>query len=411
MFRSFRHRNFRLFFIGQSLSLVGTWMQIVAVSWLAYRLTNSAFLLGCVAFASQIPSLFLAPLAGVVADRYDRRKLLIAAEALFMIQAMALAWLVITNMVTIGHILWLSFFFGVIAAVEMTVRQSFLVELVDGREDLPNAIALNSLMFNASRLLGPAIAGVLIASFGEGACLLVNAGSYIAVIGVLYAMRTARPVASTLPPLSHIGRELKEGVRYAFGFLPIRLLLLAIALFSVVGAVLQTLLPVIVKETFHSGPRMFGSLLTISGMGAVLGTLYMAQQRSVRGLVEKIAGSFVMMGLGLLAFGLTDSFGVGAACAFFIGLAMMFGIGGGNMIMQTVLEDDKRGRVMSLYAVAIMGTAPLGSIGAGALAAEFGPGAVLCAGGIISLIGALLFWKKLARFHLKAAALDVAKGH
>jgi MFS family permease len=185
MFRSIRHRNFRIFFLGQAVSLLGTWMQIVAVSWLAYRLTSSPFMLGCVAFASQIPSLFLAPVAGVVADRYDRRKLLMVAQALSMVQAAILTVLVFTGMVTIVHILFLSLFLGIVNAFEMTIRQSFLIELVEDKSDLSNAIALNSLMFNGSRLAGPAMAGILIVSFGEGVCFLINACSYAAVIVAL----------------------------------------------------------------------------------------------------------------------------------------------------------------------------------------------------------------------------------
>ncbi len=401
MFRSLRHPNFRFFFLGQIVSLVGTWMQIVAVSWLAYRLTSSPLLLGCVAFAAQIPSLFLAPVAGVVADRYDRRRLLMVTQVLCMVQAAVLTILVVTGAVTIGHILWLSFFLGIVNAFELTIRQSFLVELVEHRSDLANAIALNSLMFNASRLVGPTLAGILIVAFGEGVCFLVNACSYAAVIVALWFIRLAphAPVRHALD----IGRELRDGVRYAFGFLPIRLLLLIIALFSAVAAALHTLLPVFVKEVFHGGPRMFGLLLTVSGMGAVVGTVYLAHKRSVAGFVEKIAVAVVVMGLGLAAFASTHVFWVACVAAFFVGLSMMVGIGGGNMVLQTLVEDDKRGRVMSLYAVALMGTAPFGSLGAGAFAARFGPGAALVAGGVFCLGGAVLFWKKLRRFHLKAA--------
>jgi MFS family permease len=408
MFRSIKHRNFRIFFMGQAISVLGTWMQIVAVSWLAYRLTNSPFMLGCVAFASQIPSLFLAPVAGVVSDRFDRRKLLILAQSLSMVQAIILTVLVLTNTISIVHILCLSLFLGIINAFEMTIRQSYLIELVEDKRDLSNAIALNSMMFNGSRLLGPAIAGILIVSFGEGVCFLINACSYASVILALGFIKTA-PGKICKASAMDIGREFLEGVRYALGFLPIRLLLLVIALFSVVGTVLQTLLPVVVKETFHGGPAMFGSLLTISGVGAVTSTIYMARQKTIAGFVEKIALAVVVMGVGLALFAATQVYWVACAASFMIGLTMMVGISGGNIVLQTLVQDDKRGRVMSLYALALMGTAPFGSLGAGILAAKFGAGMTIALASLISFIGAFLFWRKLGRYHLKAGPICVEK--
>jgi MFS family permease len=408
MFRSLKHHNFRFFFLGQTISLVGTWMQIMAVSWLAYRLTSSPFLLGCVAFASQIPTLFLAPIAGVVSDRFDRRKLLLLAQFCSMAQAIVLTTLVMTGTVTIIHILFLSFFLGVVNAFELTVRQSFLIELVEDKADLANAIALNALMFNLSRLFGPAMAGILIVSFGEAMCFLVNACSYAAIIAALLCIHVAKRIKASSS--MHMGRELKDGWRYAYQFLPIRMLLLVIALFSVIGAAIHTLLPVFVKEVFHGGPRMFGSLLTISGMGAVVGTTYLARKKSILGLVEKIALAAVVMSTGLVVFSTTMVYWVACIAAFVIGLAMMIGIGGGNMILQTLVHDDKRGRVMSLYAVALLGTAPLGSLSAGAFASKFGPGAALSVGSVVCLAGAIIFWKKLKRFHLQARPIYVDKG-
>jgi MFS family permease len=408
MFRSIRHRNFRIFFIGQAISVLGTWMQTVAVSWLAYRLTNSPLMLGCVAFATQIPSLFLAPVAGVVADRFDRRKLLILAQSLSMLQAAVLTVLVLTGTVTIVHILFLSLFIGVVNAFEMTIRQSYLIELVDDKKDLSNAIALNSMMFNGSRLAGPAIAGILIVSFGEGVCFLINACSYAAVIVALgfISIKSRKIERSAMD----IGREFLEGFRYALGFLPIRLLLVIIALFSVVGSVLQTLLPVFVKETFHGGPRMFGSLLTISGVGAVLGTIYLARKKTIEGFVEKIVLAIAVMGLGLAVFAATQVYWVACIASFVVGLTMMIGISGGNIVLQTLVHDDKRGRVMSLYAVALMGAAPFGSLGAGAFAAKFGAGSALIVASILCFIGAVLFGRKLGRFHLKADPIYIEKG-
>lgn len=384
-------------------------MQIVAVSWLAYRLTNSPFMLGCVAFASQIPSLFLAPVAGVVADRFDRRKLLILAQSLSMVQAVVLTVLVFTNMVSIVHILFLSLFLGIVNAFEMTIRQSYLIELLEDKRDLSNAIALNSMMFNGSRLVGPAIAGILIVSFGEGICFLINACSYAAVLVALGFISTV-PGKTQRASAMDIGREFLEGVRYALGFLPIKILLVIIALFSVVGTVLQTLLPVFVKEIFHGGPRMFGSLLTISGMGAVTSTIYMARQKTIAGFVEKIALAIAVMGLGLAVFAATQVYWVACIASFMIGLTMMVGISGGNIVLQTLVHDDKRGRVMSLYAVALMGIAPFGSLGAGAIAAKFGADVALVISSVLCFIGAFLFWRKLGRFHLKAGPIYIEKG-
>ena len=409
MFRSIRHRNFRIFFLGQAVSVLGTWMQIVAVSWLAYRLTNSPFMLGCVGFASQVPSLFLAPVAGVVADRFDRRRLLITAQALSMLQAVVLTVLVLTGMVTIVHILFLSLFLGIINAFEMTIRQSFQIELLDDKKDLSNAIALNSMMFNGSRLAGPVVAGILIVSFGEGVCFLINACSYAAVL-VALAFISTPPRQVHRPPDMDIGREFLEGVRYAMGFMPIRLLLVMVALFSVVGTALQTLLPVFVKEIFHGGPRMFGSLLTISGMGAVAGTIYLARRRTIDGFVEKIVLSLAVMGLAMAVFAVTQAYWVASVASFMIGLTMMVGISGGNIGLQTLVHDDKRGRVMSLYAVALMGTAPFGSLGAGAVAARFGADASLIVSSVLCFIGAVLFGRKLRRFHLKARPVYIEKG-
>ncbi len=410
MFRALRYHNFRLFFVGQTVSLVGTWMQVVAVSWLAYRMTNSPFLLGCVAFSSQVPSLFLAPVAGVVADRYDRRRLLILVQVLCMVQAVVLAALVITRTITVAHIFMLSVFIGVLNAFEVTVRQSFIVELVDNKADLANAIALNSMMFNFSRLIGPTTAGVLIATLGEGACFTVNAVSYAAVVAALWFIRIPVVKAVRSRQAMNIGKEFREGLSYAFDFLPIRLLLIMVTLFSAVGSSLSTLLPVFVRDIFHGGPKMFGFLMAVSGAGALMGTVYMARKRSVAGLAEMMGLSAAVMGFGLAAFAMSTVYWVACIAAFFIGLTMMVGIGGGNIFLQTLVHDDKRGRVMSLYALALMGIAPFGSLGAGAFAAKFGADGALMIGSVISFAGAFFFWRKLERFHLKAGPVYLEKG-
>lgn len=393
-FRALRHRNFRLFLAGQIISLAGTWMQSVALSWLVYRLTRSPFLLGLVGFVGQLPSLLLAPLAGVWADRADRRRIVIGTQALAMLQALVLSALVLTGRVTITHVLVLSVFLGLVNGVDVPTRQAFLVEMVSGREDLAGAIALNSSVFNAARLVGPAVAGFMIGLVGEGVVFLLNGLSYVAVIAALLAMRL-----EPRPPASHrrppVGRELKEGVRYAAGFAPIRALLLLIGLVSLVGVPFTVLMPVFATDVLHGGAHTLGLLMSALGVGALGGALFLAARRSVRGLGRVILAAVTLFGLALLAFGLSRREWLSLMLLAAAGFGMMVHMASSNTILQTIVDEDKRGRVMSFYAMAFMGTVPLGSLLSGALAARIGAPATVVLGGIACLFGAAAFARAL----------------
>ena len=392
--RALRHRNFRLFLGGQIISLAGTWMQQVALSWLVYRLTRSPFLLGLVGFAGQLPSLLLAPLAGVWADRADRRRIVIGTQVLAMLQALLLSALVLTGRVTIAQILVLSVFLGLVNGVDVPTRQAFLVEMVRGREDLAGAIALNSSVFNAARLVGPAVAGFMIGLVGEGVVFLLNGLSYVAVIAALVAMRLERrpPASPERPP---VWRELKEGVRYAAGFAPLRALLLLVGLVSLVGVPFTVLMPVFATDVLHGGAHTLGLLVSSLGMGALGGALFLAARRTVRGLGRIILAAVTVFGVSLVAFGLSRSEWLSMLLLVIAGLGMMVHMASSNTILQTIVDEDKRGRVMSFYAMAFMGTVPLGSLLSGALAARIGAPATVVLGGALCLLGAAAFARVL----------------
>jgi MFS family permease len=390
MIRALDHRNYRLFFAGQSVSLVGTWMTRLATSWLVYRLTGSSLLLGVVGFAGQIPSFVLGPVAGVLVDRWNRHRLLVATQVLAMVQSLALAALTLTGTIRIWHVIALSVFQGLINAFDMPARQSFVVEMVEKREDLANAIALNSSMVNGARLLGPSIAGVVIAAVGEGWCFLLDGLSYVAVVASLVLMRlTPREhPAHGVPDILH---QLREGVRYAAGFSPIRDVLILLALVSLVGMPYTVLMPVFAMEVLHGGPNTLGMLMAASGVGALAGAMTLASRRSVLGLGKYIpimAGAF---GFGLVAFSFSRSLWLSTALMVVTGLGFMVQMAASNTLIQTIVDEDKRGRVMSFYTMAFMGTAPFGSLLAGAVAERIGAPLTLMYGGIGCVLGALWF--------------------
>ena len=391
--RAFKYRNYRLFFGGQGISLIGTWMQNVAMSWLVYRLTGSALLLGIVGFSSQIPAFILSPVAGVMADRYNRHKILLVTQTLAMLQAFALSFLVLTGRVQVWHILFLSSFLGLVNSFDIPARQSFVVELVEKKEDLGNAIALNSSMFNAARLLGPSIAGILIGLVGEGMCFLVNGVSYLAVLAALLAMKVPirKREASGVPML----KRFKEGFSYTFGFAPIKLIILLLALTSLTGMPYTVLMPVFVKEVLHGGPRTLGFLMGCSGAGALAAALTLASRRSVAGLEKKIPLAGCIFGTGLIALSLSSGFALAAVCIAVASFGMITQMAASNTIIQTVVEDDKRGRVMAFYALAFMGMAPFGSLLAGWLASRAGAPHTIMLAGALSISGALAFLTRL----------------
>jgi len=393
--RAFRYRNYRLFFSGQSISLIGTWTQQVAVSWLVYRLTGSTLLLGTVSFCNLIPLFFLAPFAGVVADRWNRKRLLILTQALSMIQALVLAALVLSSTVRSWHIVALSLFIGTVNAFDVPIRQAFVSEMVERKEDLGNAIALNSAMFNSARFIGPSVAGILISTLGEGVCFLVNGISYVAVIIALAAIRVS--------PREHkyakapVLRELREGISYVYNFKPILSILLLLAVFSLAAGPYIVLMPVYAKDILHGEAHTFGFLMSATGIGALCSTIYLASRKNVHGLVRKIPLATATCGLAITAVALSRNFTFSMICLFFMGFGMLTQIASSNTIIQTIVDEDKRGRVMSLFAVALMGMMPFGSLLAGAVAEKIGVPDTLLMGAGVCFLGAVAFAVKLPR--------------
>lgn len=393
MFRTLRYRNFRIFFIGQNVSLIGTWMQQIAMSWLVYRLTNSALLLGVVAFSSQIPTFILSPLGGVAADRFDRRKLLIITQGLSAVQAFIMAALTLTGVIHVWHIIALGVALGCINSFDIPARQSFLVEMVEKKENLGNAIALNSLMFNASRLIGPSIAGLVIAILQEGICFLLNGVSFFAVLCSLFLMRI-RPRESRTRRIA-VMEELKEGFKYTFGFEPIRLILILLSVISIMGMSYVVLMPVFAKDILRGGPQTLGFLMASGGIGAAAATIYLASRKSIVGLGRLIPVSSMVFAVGVILFSLSRILWVSMAVLAVSGFGMMVNMAACNTILQTVSDDDKRGRVMSFYTMSFMGMAPIGSLAAGALAGKIGVTGTLVIGSTICIAASIFFASKL----------------
>jgi MFS family permease len=391
--RALRHRNFRLFFGGQTISLVGTWMTRVATGWLVYRLTGSALLLGTVSFAGQIPSFLLAPFAGVWVDRLDRRQVLIWTQTLSMVQSLTLAALTLSGHITIPWLLVLSVMQGCVNAFDMPGRQSFMVLMVDDKRDLQNAIAINSSMVNAARLIGPSLAGMLIAVSSEGWCFLIDGVSYIAVIISLLMMRVHAPIVQR--KATSMLTELAAGWTYVSGFLPIRTILMLFALVSLMGMPFVVLMPIFAKVVLHGGPHTLGFLMGSMGLGALLSALSLAARRNVRGLVRIIPVAAGVFGLGLVGLGLSHWFWFSMFTVFIAGMGMMQGMAASNTVIQTIVTDDKRGRVMSYYTMAFMGMAPFGSLLAGTMAHNFGAPMTVLTNGIVVLLGAAWFATRL----------------
>ncbi len=389
VFRALRHRNYRLFFAGQGLSLIGTWMTIISTSWLVYRLTNSVFLLGIVGFACQIPAFLLAPFAGVFADRWSRQRLLVITQLLAMLQSFSLAVLALTGIINIWHVILLNIFQGVINAFDMPARQSFVVDMVENKDDLVNAIALNSSLFNGARLIGPSIAGLLIAAVGEGMCFLIDGISYIAVILALLAMEITPGKKRTQK--SHLLSELKEGFTYVFDFVPVRSLILLLALVSLMGMPYTVLMPVVAKEVLHGGPHTLGFLMGAAGLGALTGAIYLASRKNVLGLGRIIVISTCIFGTGLITFAFSYFLWLSLILILLTGFGAIVQMASSNTILQTIVEDDKRARVMSFYTMAFMGMLPLGSLLAGMLASRVGVQNTLAIGGTCIILGAVMF--------------------
>jgi MFS family permease len=406
--RALGSRNFRLFFGGQSVSLVGTWITRIATSWLVYRLTGSALLLGVVGFCGQIPTLLLAPFAGVLVDRWDRHRILVITQALSLAQSAALAVLTLTGVITVTHVLALQVVQGIINAFDTPARQAFVIEMVEDRADLPNAIALNSSMVNASRIIGPSIGGVIIAAVGEGWCFALDAVSYLAVIGSLVAMRVAR---RRLPErTTRMREELATGFRYVTRFVPVRSALLLLSLVSIMGMPYTVLMPAISANVLHGGPHTLGFLMTASGAGALGGALYLASRRSVLGLGRVMALSATAFGVGLTAFSFSHSLWLSLLVLPIVGAGMMITMAATNTIIQTVVQEELRGRVMAFYTMAFLGTAPIGSLLAGVAADRVGPQRTILFGGLACIAAGLWFAIHLPRLRELVRPIYVERG-
>ncbi|MCU1283998.1 MAG: major facilitator superfamily transporter [Acidobacteriales bacterium] len=403
--RALKHRNFRLFFAGQLISLIGTWMQTVAQSWLVYRLTGSALLLGTVGFASQFPVFLMSPVGGIVADRKNRHRVVIATQVASMTLALILAILTLTNRVQVSHVMILAALLGIVNAFDLPARQAFIMDMV-GREDLINAIALNSSMFNGARIVGPAVAGILVASIGEGWCFFANAVSYIAVIvGLMMMHVTHTPKVGHRPALE----ALREGFSFVRHTKPILALLLLLGLVSLVGMPYTVLMPIFADQILHSGAKGLGILMGATGLGALIAALSLAMRTGMKGLGTWVARASVAFGFTLMAFAFSRWFWVSAAVLVVLGFSMMMQMTASNTLIQSMVPDRLRGRVMSVYAMMFMGMAPIGAFSAGAVAHRLGAPMTLAIGGIACVMGAGLFTYELPGFRVEARKLILAQ--
>ena len=413
MTRALAHRNYRLFFVGQGISMIGTWMTRIATGWLVFRLggPNAAFLLGAVGFAGQVPSFFLTPFAGVVIDRWNRHRILVLTQVLSLIQSALLAVVAFRNepgVATIWYVGLLSLLQGVINSFDMPARQTFLVEMIDRKEDLANAIALNSSMVNGARLVGPSLAGILIAFAGEGWCFLIDAISYVAVVLALLAMRV--PIRETKHHATPMWRGLWHGFHYAFGFAPIRIILLLLALISFMGMPYTVLLPIFAADILQGGPHAFGFLSAASGVGALIGAFYLASRNTVLGLGKTIWVGASIFGIALVGFALSTVLWISLLLMLFVGFGMMVQMAASNTILQTIVDEDKRGRVMSYYIMAFLGMTPFGSLFAGVLAGWIGAANTVLMGGLACLAGGIIFALLLPQLRTQIRPIYIRMG-
>ncbi len=407
MIRSLKYRNFKLFFSGQLISLIGTWMDNIAEAWLVYRLTGSSLLLGTVAFAGQIPVFLLAPVGGMVADRWNRRSIVIATQISSMIFAFILAFLTITKRITVAEVITLAALMGVVNAFDIPARQAFLVEMV-GREDLMNAIALNSSMFNGARIIGPSIAGILVASIGEGWCFFANAVSYIAVIAGLLMMRIERTprLAQFASPFEHIA----EGFRFVRDTAPILAILLLLGLVSVTAMPYSVLMPIFAAKVLHGNARTLGVLMGATGIGALTGALILATRTNVQGLGRWIANSCTGFGFALILFSFSRWYALSVLLLVPVGCAMMTQMAASNTLIQAMVPDRLRGRTMAVYSMMFMGMAPLGALLSGALAERIGAPWTVAIGGFGAMLGGAFFGREWPKLRGDARRLLVEQG-
>jgi MFS family permease len=396
LLRALRYRNYRLFFLGQGVSLIGSWMQTIAISWLTYRLTNSAFLLGMVAFMSQIPVIIFSPFAGVLADRLNRKNILIVTQTFLMLGAFILAILCFLKIIQVWHIIFLSTLLGLTNALDIPTRQAFVVDMVEDKKDLGNAIALNSFILNSARLIGPSIAGILIAAVGEGICFLLNGISFLAIIFALFAMKI-HP-ANKNNHEQHIFEDLKDGLLYAFHHIQIRYILLLVTLVSLMGMSYAVLMPVFAKEVLGGGASTLGFLMGATGLGAIVGAAYLASRTNILELPKTISLAGAIFGLGLIAFSFSRYLWLSLILMLCVGFTMIAQMVSSNILIQNLTADDKRGRVMSLYTISFMGMVPFGSLLAGSLASKIGAPHALIISGLSCVMGSLFFSLKISSF-------------
>jgi len=387
--RALRHRDFQLFFAGQGVSQIGIWLQLIATSWLIYRLSGSTFLLGLSAFALQIPFLVLAPVAGVWVDRLDRRRVIATTNSIALAQSLVMLALVASGWVAPWHLIAGNLVRGVVAACEAPARQTLLVTLVRGKADLPNAIALNSIMMNGARFVGPLVGGMVIAAFGEVAGFALNSLTYLAVLAALYAMRLAP--SHRAPRDESWLRQFAAGLRYAYGFLPSRSALLLLSAVGFFAQPYQSLMPFFAKEVFHGDSRTLGMLIGAGGLGAVVGMIHLAMRPSIRGLLSLLAWTSAIAGASLAAFSFSSSLWLALPLITLTGLGIMLTAAATNTVLQSIVPDELRGRVASLYVVSFLGISPLGSLAAGWIAEHIGAQATLVAGGTCALAAALAY--------------------
>ena len=408
MFSSLRSRNYKLYFAGQGISLIGTWIQNIALSWLVYRITGSVFLLGVVGFTSQIPSFVLTPFTGVLTDKYNRLKIMIIAQTLFMIQAFLMAFLVLFNLIDVWHIITLSLLFGVITAFDAPARQSLVIDLIDKPENLSNAIALNSALFNGARLIGPAIAGIIIALVGEGICFLINALSFVAVIAALMQIKIKfNPSKASSDDFK---KSFRDGLQYTFRSVPIRTLILLLAILSLAAFPFTVLLPAYAKEILSGNADTLGFLMSALGAGALTGALYMASRKKVLGLSKIISVNSSILGISIIIISFSDKLFFSLVILFFCGLSMILTLSSVNTLLQTITDEDKRGRVMSFYAMALMGIQPIGNLLAGSIASGIGIPHTCLLGGVFTLISGIWFSLNRRSFSGYIRPIYVKKG-
>ncbi len=408
--RSLRNRNYRLFFMGQGISLIGTWMQSIAMGWMVYEMTGSPFWLGIIGFSSQVPVFLAAPFGGVLADRWNKKKILLVTQTLSLLQALVLSILVGLGIIRIWEVIVLSSFLGAINGFDMPTRQAFVVEMVDNQEDLPNAIALNSLIFNSARLIGPTIAGLLIAVIGVSICFFLNAISFIPVIAAFLAMRI-RP-ASIVQQNGDVLAHLKDGVKYALGFSPIKTVLALLTFIGLVALPYAVLMPVFAKDILHGDSKTLGFLMGATGVGAAAGALFLASQKNVTKVGNFIGISLSIFAVAIFIFSMSRYLPFSMIMMVMAGFGLMVMIASINTVLQSVVDDDKRGRVMALYTMSFVGMAPLGSLLAGSIASiKFigAPGTIMISG-ILCMVAAVLFIRKLPVIKQAIHPLYVRKG-